>query len=432
MNSCQNLAIYILKELVKAGAEKAECNIKHEKTDELSISDNQIETLSSNILTYIEMKAIKNNKASIVRVYSNDIEEINTTIKMCIQAVENSIVEPGEDISETCSSILLIIPAEKDEILMYNRLKNFIDDVHTQYPKVILSEGSILYSEKEHIYRNTNGANLVEKYGYYNVWSGFNAKDEDDVSSSFGFTYRFKKLDKPIIECFNARELLQSATDSIRPYSATDKFIGTVICTPDVVYEIFQLICSLLISDQPLIQETSRWKENLGKKVASEKLTISSIYSNPEFCLGGAHVSWSGFINRDCTYIEKGVLKNFMVSLYGSRKTGITQIHNEGKGISITPGSKKLNEIITEIPKGILLYGFSGDDPNESYEINGVVQSGFAIENGKKTYALTDTMISCNLLDMLNNIHEISSEVWQDGESSIPYISFNNITIIKK
>jgi BASS family bile acid:Na+ symporter len=46
----------------------------------------------------------------------------------------------------------------------------------------------------------------------------------------------------------------------------------------------------------------------------------------------------------------------------------------------------------------------SGKQPDSSGEVSGVAKTSFFIENGKIKGAINETMISCNLLDMLKNI----------------------------
>ena len=54
------------------------------------------------------------------------------------------------------------------------------------------------------------------------------------------------------------------------------------------------------------------------------------------------------------------------------------------------------------------------------------------IENGKIVSALSETMISGNLADMLNNLVDISRETLVDGTVVAPYMAFKGITISGK
>ena len=75
---------------------------------------------------------------------------------------------------------------------------------------------------------------------------------------------------------------------------------------------------------------------------------------------------------------------------------------------------------------------FSGGAPAASGEFSGVAKNSFLIEKGKVTSALTETMISGCVPDMLRNIRGVSSDLLQDGSVSLPYIVFDGVTISGK
>ena len=75
---------------------------------------------------------------------------------------------------------------------------------------------------------------------------------------------------------------------------------------------------------------------------------------------------------------------------------------------------------------------FSGGAPAPSGEYSGVAKNAFLIEHGKVTCALTETMISGCVPDMLNNIRAVSSDLLKDGSVSLPYIAFDGVTISGK
>ena len=56
----------------------------------------------------------------------------------------------------------------------------------------------------------------------------------------------------------------------------------------------------------------------------------------------------------------------------------------------------------------------------------------YDIENGKIAYALTETMISGCVPEMLMNIREISKDTLMDGAASVPYVAFEGVTISGK
>lgn len=75
---------------------------------------------------------------------------------------------------------------------------------------------------------------------------------------------------------------------------------------------------------------------------------------------------------------------------------------------------------------------FSGGAPGISGDFSGVAKNSFLIENGKITDAVSETMISGNLAEMLNSLVDISSDTVADGESVMPYAAFSGVTVSGK
>ena len=98
----------------------------------------------------------------------------------------------------------------------------------------------------------------------------------------------------------------------------------------------------------------------------------------------------------------------------------------------IESGKETLEQLIGGIEKGILVMRFSGGQPSPGGEFSGVAKNSFLIENGKIAGALSETMISGCVPEMLRQIRGISSDTLKDGNVSLPYIAFEGITISGK
>ena len=139
-----------------------------------------------------------------------------------------------------------------------------------------------------------------------------------------------------------------------------------------------------------------------------------------------------GYPTENFDLIRDGRLVSFALSQYGANKTGGKRAGNSSSGMTVKSGDRTLEEIIGGIDRGILVMRFSGGSPAPSGEYSGVAKNSFLIENGKITGALTETMISGCVPDMLNHIRGISSDTLKDGNGSLPYIAFDGITISGK
>ncbi len=75
---------------------------------------------------------------------------------------------------------------------------------------------------------------------------------------------------------------------------------------------------------------------------------------------------------------------------------------------------------------------FSGGSPSTGGEFSGVAKNSFLIENGRIKCALSETMISGCVADMLKNIRSVSSDVLKDGSVALPYVAFDGLTVSGK
>ncbi len=113
--------------------------------------------------------------------------------------------------------------------------------------------------------------------------------------------------------------------------------------------------------------------------------------------------------------VEDGVLKNWLLDIRSANKMGVQTNGRASRGLGSAPrpassnmymenGKISLDELIADIKDGFYVTDAFG------MGINGVTgdysqgASGFWIENGKLTYAVSEVTIASNLLDMFANI----------------------------
>jgi len=180
-----------------------------------------------------------------------------------------------------------------------------------------------------------------------------------------------------------------------------------------------------------LIDGTSPWKDALNTKVASEKLNLRSVPLDDKTVVGQRFTS-DGYPAENMDIIVDGVLKTFILSQYGANKTGFPRALNGGNNLEVLPGDKTLEEMISGIDRGLIVNRFSGGQPSSNGDFSGVAKNSFLIENGKVSSAVSETMISGNIIDMLNNIVAISKEQTMDGLSFMPWAEFDGVTVSGK
>ena len=135
------------------------------------------------------------------------------------------------------------------------------------------------------------------------------------------------------------------------------KFSGDILITPDSLSGLLYSILSHL-GNSMLIAGTSYFKGKLNEKVLDEKLTLRTEPVS-EYLAVKDYYGGDGIINRNDYIFEKGVLNNYLLDLYGSKKTGLERGPSTGSNFVVEAGDKSLPEMIGSIERGIILGRFS-------------------------------------------------------------------------
>jgi len=422
-------AQYALDALKKAGADKAACRVSSGRKDEFNVEANKFTLMRTLFNDRLTLLVIKNNKKGVTHVNKLDKESIDKAVIDCMSLSSSAMPEEAEDIAEKIENKNFDQSSGGSDMdKLFSRTKEFTEQVKDQYPKIVLEGMTADFNSGHSVYINSKGAEFNLNSEYYQIGTMFSAKEGEKSSSFNGYGARLSSLDKPFMDLDMHKALLSESEQSLDPRMVEEKFTGKVIVTPACDDMIWQTIISCFLSEWALIEGTSRWKDALGTKVADSKLTLRAVPLNPKI-IAGERITPDGYESKDADIIRDGILKSFQLSLYGSRKTGKPRALNSSfHNIEVIPGEKTLKEMIKGIDKGILLNRFSGASPGPSGDVSGVAKNSFMIENGEVTGALKETMVSFNILDVIQKI-EISKESVCAGISIMPWCCFDGVTI---
>ena len=130
--------------------------------------------------------------------------------------------------------------------------------------------------------------------------------------------------------------------------------------------------------------------------------------------------------------LSEGRLENFLLSRYGAARTGLSRAKSYGDDLVVAPGKTPLAEMIAGVEDGLLLCRISGGDPAPNGDFSAIAKNSFRIRNGRVAEAVSETMVSGNLAEMLQNIAAVSCETLENGDSVMPYIRFDGLTVSGK
>lgn len=235
----------------------------------------------------------------------------------------------------------------------------------------------------------------------------------------------------------------EKALGSLKP-KAVKPFTGKVILDSNPAAEILIYPIISSVNADNIQRDRSLWTGKLGKEVASKQLTITDDGLLPKG-IGSSSFDFEGVPRQKTPVITRGKLQNFLHNSFTANKeskksTG--NAHREGyqmlpsvfvSNFIIEAGKKKLEKMISEVDKGIIVKRFSGNVRPDSGEFSGIAKQASYIENGEVKYALTETMVSGNAFQAINNIIEVGSEIRPTMfKAYVPPMLIDKINIVSK
>ncbi|MBN2461462.1 MAG: TldD/PmbA family protein [Candidatus Cloacimonetes bacterium] len=422
---------FALADLLKKGAAKASCHLEVNRKQEMNIHTGELSLFRTNENASLSLMALAGNKKGSLTINKLGDKDIKDAVEEVVDLAKSSQEDPANDIAPYQEAAdFQKGQLDPDLDAMYQRLQDFNQEVRNRFPKIILEEVILDHTRSDRIFLNSNGVNFTVREASYNFVPMFTAK-EGKQSSSFNYTYLVKeKLDQDFITACTTADLLQQASEQIVTEKMKNKFMGDLIITPDCIGDFISYITNYL-RDFALISQTSLFQDKLGKEVAHPLLTLRSLPLAPEFPQGYFFTN-DGFAAQNSTIIDGGVLKSFLLSLYGANKTGLARSVNSGNCYKVEAGETALRDMIAQVDRGLLLCRFSGGNPNDKGDFSGVAKNSYLIEKGTIRYPVSETMISGNLADLLFNIRGISRETVNFGWQIMPWIHFGGVSISGK
>ena len=170
----------------------------------------------------------------------------------------------------------------------------------------------------------------------------------------------------------------------------------------------------------------------LGEKVASGNLTVIDDGTIPGL-FGTSPFDDEGVPTRR-------VLKNYLLNTYTARKLGMKTTGNAARGITgnagighgnlyLEKGDKSPEEILKSIPNGFYvteLMGFGINIVTGDYSRGA---TGLWIRNGELAFPVSEVTIAGNLLNMLQDLEFIGSDLEFRGSTAAPTLCIREMTV---
>lgn len=175
-------------------------------------------------------------------------------------------------------------------------------------------------------------------------------------------------------------------------------------------------------------QKQSFLADKKGQKIASKYLTII----DDPLLVGGMEsrlYDGDGFAASKRTMIDKGMLNEFYLDWYYSRKLGWKPTTGSASNIIIPPGKRSVNQIMKDLGRGILVTGFIGGNSNSTTGDSSVGIFGHLFENGEPIQAIAEMNIADNHLKFWQKLSEVANDPWIYSSQRTPSLVFTDVVV---
>ncbi len=432
ISELKEIAQYTLSRLKEYGADEAQCKVQFGVVDEINVDAGEFSLMRSTFDSAVTMKVIKDMKKGVIAINKIDRKSIDEAAKECVAAAEVASEDDCLSIAEKQENEDFSFGvSESDREKFFERIKEYVDDVNKEFPKVFIEQLIADFADSKSVYANTNGTEFSYRTAYYSMGSMYSAHDGDKTTSFNSTGVDFVDLSEPIMNKGTQRMMYKLCEKELEAEPFEGKFTGVAVFAPSALGDIIGTAVDNFTGDETIIDNTSPWRNKLGQKVASDSLTVRLIPID-ERIIGGERYTAEGYKTKNCDIIKNGVLENFTLSEYAARKSDEKRCPTLSSCMEVQAGDTPYNELISKIEKGILVCRVSGGAPAGNGDFSGVAKNSFLIENGKITKPVLETMLSGNLADMLMNVTDISAETAEDGSTVFPWVAFDGVTVSGK
>ncbi|MDW7760613.1 MAG: TldD/PmbA family protein [Acidobacteriota bacterium] len=175
-------------------------------------------------------------------------------------------------------------------------------------------------------------------------------------------------------------------------------------------------------------QKQSFLLDKLGKTVGSRHFTL---IDDPfiQGGLGSRTFDGDGLTAKKMVLVENGVLRNYYIDWYYSRKLGWEPTTGSPSNLIIPPGSRSVSDIMKDLGRGILLTGFIGGNSNPTTGDTSIGISGRLFEDGVPVQSVAEMNIADNHLKFWERLIEVADDPWIYSSMRMPSLVVDKVVV---
>jgi len=278
----------------------------------------------------------------------------------------------------------------------------------------------------ESLVMTSNGLDGYEEGTYYVGQAGMTGKDAGDRRpAEYAGAVALKRKDLPKPEAIGA----EAARRTLALFGGKKVKTETlpVIIENRVVGRFGDGFMQALFG-RLIQQKQSFLADKKGQKVGGSLFTL---IDDPliKGGLGSRLFDGDGLAARKRTIVDGGVLEDFYIDWYYSRKLGVEPTSGGPSNVIVPPGKRSVAEIMKDLGRGILVTGFIGGNSNSTTGDMSIGIVGQLFEKGEPVQAVAEMNVADNHLKLWHRLAEAANDPYPYSSTRTPSLVFTDVVV---
>jgi PmbA protein len=443
----RDIAQYTVEQARKAGADQSDVYLEQGRESTVTVRLGELEVLKQASSKGLGLRVFLGNRLGFAYTSDFDKASLKTFADRTVEMAREISTDPHNVLPETALKApfpdLDLFDPQVAEIPMDWKIKaaKEMEAAGMDCDKRINNSGGSSFYDGDSQTVIANSLGVLHSYRASNCSLGCSLVAEQDGKKqtngwSCGKRF-FKDLESPEQVASVAAERTLRMLGAVKPHTQ----VVPVVFDPQMAASLIGIIFGALNGDA-IYKRSSFMVDKLGQKIAPDNFTLMDDALRRRGP-GSQPVDDEGIPTTTHMVIDGGALKMYFYDAYAAHKAGVAPTGNARRGYSSTPsvgswnlylkpGDKSPQEIIKSVDNGLYLTSTMGFGVNFVSGDMSKGASGIWIEKGELAYPVEEATIAGNLLEMLQNVTMIGSDLEFRRATAAPTIRIDGITVSGK
>jgi len=434
--SFPELADWVISRTLKAGADDCKVSLSRRRAVEINYRDRKPEVIKEATTQGLYLEVFANNRYAAQATPDFRTKTLETFITDLVSNAAIMEEDPFRTLPEPkyyegkSQADLQLADPEYGNLTPEERhsMTKAVEDACLSKggDRVISVEAGEYDESSEEYVKTSNGFEGSSRGTYCNVGASMTARDEGDRRPA-GYNYvgcRYKS-DLPPMEEVGA-EAARRTLDLMGGKKIATTKIAVILENRGAGRVLNGLVGPMSAGN--IQQKRSFLTDMKGKPIGSRFLTVTDDPFIPRG-LGSRLYDGDGFPSRRRTLVSEGVLNEFLVDWYYSRKLGWEPTSGSLSNVIIPPGTRSVGEIIRDLNRCIVITDYIGGNSNSTTGDFSVGIIGKLYEKGEFVRNVAEMNIADNHMNFWNRLVEVANDPWIYSQSRFPSLVIDDVVV---